>query len=196
MEISHQLRGRVSERMIHDCLDEKYKQKHRVENARKQKKKLRDHENLAAPVPLNSNYTNQEKNEVLIDTTGRAISEPQSPRSKADPESSKTFDSDKEVSDSPIDEGRIVGECSLCKKYELQIQELMNERKPPDQVDFEFFMPLEELRHCMEPIYRETAGRGNAWFHGILDIRTGRVTEVSTGRAVSNISEENGEGAS
>jgi len=61
-------------------------------------------------------------------------------------------------------------------------------------VVFEFFMPLEELRRYLEPIYRETAGRGNAWFHGILDVRTGRVTDVSTGRAVNNISQENGEG--
>jgi hypothetical protein len=95
---------------------------------------------------------------LLIDTTGRAISEPQSPRSKADPESSTTFDSEKEVSDPQIHEGRVVGECSQCKKYERQILELMNERKPPDHVDFEFFMPLEELRRCMEPQVAGTLG--------------------------------------
>lgn len=59
-------------------------------------------------------------------------------------------------------------------------------------VVFEFFMQLEDLRRYLEPIYRETAGRGNAWFHGTFDVRTGRVTDVSTGRAVSF--EENGEG--
>ena len=37
MEIVNQLRGQVSERFIHECLDEKYKQKVRVDNARKQK---------------------------------------------------------------------------------------------------------------------------------------------------------------
>jgi len=36
-EIVHQLRGKVSERLIRSCLDEKYKETHRVENARKQK---------------------------------------------------------------------------------------------------------------------------------------------------------------
>jgi hypothetical protein len=50
-EIVHQLRGKVSERLIHDCLDEKYKQKHRVENARKQKRKHQSTEDLAALVP-------------------------------------------------------------------------------------------------------------------------------------------------
>jgi hypothetical protein len=34
-EIVHQLRGRVSERRIYECLDHKYKKKYRVENARK-----------------------------------------------------------------------------------------------------------------------------------------------------------------
>ncbi|MFY9872841.1 MAG: hypothetical protein WAK17_24285 [Candidatus Nitrosopolaris sp.] len=33
------MRGKVSERLIHDCLDEKYKEKYRVENARKRKRK-------------------------------------------------------------------------------------------------------------------------------------------------------------
>lgn len=36
-EIIHQLRGKVSERFIHECLDEKYKRKHRVDNGKKQK---------------------------------------------------------------------------------------------------------------------------------------------------------------
>ncbi len=65
--------------------------------------------------------------------------------------------------------------CSTSNESELQATAF---------VVFEFFMPLEEVRRYMEPIFRETAGRGNAWFHGKLDIRTGRVTEVSTGRAV------------
>ena len=34
IEIVNQLRGRVSERFIHECLDDKYKQKYRAENAK------------------------------------------------------------------------------------------------------------------------------------------------------------------
>ncbi|MGA7043859.1 MAG: hypothetical protein WBY71_09345, partial [Nitrososphaeraceae archaeon] len=37
IEIVTQLHGKVSERFIHECLDEKYKQQHRIENAKKQK---------------------------------------------------------------------------------------------------------------------------------------------------------------
>ena len=58
MKITNQLLGRVSERFIRECLDEKYKQKPRVENARKQKKhnyledKEDDLDKLAAVTPL------------------------------------------------------------------------------------------------------------------------------------------------
>src|SRR5215472_5692083 len=62
-EIVHQLHGKVSEKLIRRCLDEKYKETHRVKNARKQK----PHENtkdLAATVPLE-----QEKSKQQIATT-------------------------------------------------------------------------------------------------------------------------------
>jgi len=39
IEIVNQLRGRVSERFVHICLDNKYKQKYRAENAKKRKSK-------------------------------------------------------------------------------------------------------------------------------------------------------------
>jgi hypothetical protein len=65
------LRGRVSERFIHNCLDEKYKQKSQVENARKQKKKNQegvDVENLAVIAPPNQEA---EKEAITIDVDGR-----------------------------------------------------------------------------------------------------------------------------
>ncbi len=63
MEIVNQLRGQVSERFVRECLDEKYKQKLRVDNARKQKKQycLKDKdefEKLAAVTPLNQESVN------------------------------------------------------------------------------------------------------------------------------------------
>jgi hypothetical protein len=56
----------VSESFIHQCLDDKYKQKHRVENAKKQKKKEgqeedNSEENLA-PLPyITSRKSNNTK---------------------------------------------------------------------------------------------------------------------------------------
>ena len=48
IEISNQLHDKVSKRTIRECLDEKYKQHHRVENARKQKEEdLKEHHKLS-----------------------------------------------------------------------------------------------------------------------------------------------------
>jgi hypothetical protein len=60
IEIVTQLKGptpeKVSERFIRECLDEKYKQKHKVENAKKKKKqKQEENNNLAAETPLDNN---------------------------------------------------------------------------------------------------------------------------------------------
>jgi hypothetical protein len=78
IEIINQLRGQVSERFIRECLDEKYKQKVRVENARKQKYQTRQEEEdkasgkLAAVTPLNQEVEEDENKKVIIlDTDGR-----------------------------------------------------------------------------------------------------------------------------
>jgi hypothetical protein len=78
IEIINQLRGQVSERFIRECLDEKYKQKVRVENARKQKYQIRQEEEdkaggkLAAVTPLNQEVEEDEnKKVIIIDTDGR-----------------------------------------------------------------------------------------------------------------------------
>jgi hypothetical protein len=82
IEIVHQLRGKVSERLVQECLDEKYKQKRRMENARKQEGKNQgEDKNLAALVPLNCSTVNQENNKVLIDTSGGLMREPDLPTS-------------------------------------------------------------------------------------------------------------------
>lgn len=49
LELVKQLSGVVSERYIRNCLDEKYKQRHRIDNGKKQKSKSK----LAAQQPLN-----------------------------------------------------------------------------------------------------------------------------------------------
>jgi hypothetical protein len=64
-EIIHQLDGRVSERFIRKCLEDKYKQQVRAMNAKKQKtpsKAEKGYENLAALMPLKQleeEYTNK-----------------------------------------------------------------------------------------------------------------------------------------
>ncbi len=76
MEIVTQLRGQVSERFVRQCLDEKYKQKSRIENARRQKKQNyleneKDIDKLAAVTPLNQEYENDKI--ILVEANGQAI---------------------------------------------------------------------------------------------------------------------------
>jgi hypothetical protein len=73
IEIVNQLRGRVSERFIHECLDDKYKQKYRAENAKKRRNKEEEkgnqEKNLAA-LPLLNRETKR-KIMIIIDKQGR-----------------------------------------------------------------------------------------------------------------------------
>jgi hypothetical protein len=76
IEIVNQLRGRVSERLVHLSLDEKYKKKYRIENAlrKKEKKEKEKKESLAALLLLNEE-SKEEKNiaVVTVDTTGNQL---------------------------------------------------------------------------------------------------------------------------
>ena len=68
-EIINQLHGRVSERFIRKCLEDKYKQQFRAENAKKQKKTLQAEEsnqNLAATMPLKQQEEYANKTEQII----------------------------------------------------------------------------------------------------------------------------------
>jgi hypothetical protein len=70
--IVNQLRGRVSERFVHLCLDNKYKQKYRAENAKKRKSKEQEkgnEENLAALLLLNHET---KRRVIVIDSEGRS----------------------------------------------------------------------------------------------------------------------------
>jgi hypothetical protein len=73
IEIVNQLRGRVSERFIHECLDDKYKQKYRAENAKKRRNKEEEkgnqEKNLAAVALLNRET--KRKIMIIIDKQGR-----------------------------------------------------------------------------------------------------------------------------
>ncbi len=87
MEIVNQLRGQVHERFVRECLDEKYKQKPRMENARKQKKQKQvenkeDVDKLAAVTPLNQAPKNDKiilvahGNQELVQSEGEGNDKP------------------------------------------------------------------------------------------------------------------------
>lgn len=112
-EIVHQLRGKISETLIRS-LDEKYKEKHRVGNARKQKKKHESTDDLAASVPLNNGDIDvQENKKIIIDTSGNEISGPQP--------SVIDYDSTTEITAS---NPRDVANCEQCEIKDTRIREL------------------------------------------------------------------------
>ena len=55
-----------------------------------------------------------------------------------------------------------------------------------DIVDFEFSLPVEDVRRYTASIYDQNKGIGHVCFHGSLDIRTGKVTYAATGSAITD----------
>ena len=54
-----------------------------------------------------------------------------------------------------------------------------------DIVDFEFSLPVEDVRRYTASIYDQNKGIGHVCFYGSLDIRTGKVTYAATGSAIT-----------
>ena len=52
----------------------------------------------------------------------------------------------------------------------------------PSTVEFEFSLPFEEVRSYMEHVYQLNKGFGKVCFHGLLNVRTGKVISASPGR--------------
>jgi len=95
------------------------------------------------------------------------------------------------VSQQPIQPRTLLSECPQCTKYAIQIQELMDDAKTKgvvasDELEFEFSMHFEDVRRYMVPIFEIYKGFGEVWFHGMLDIRTRKVTSVSTVRWIDS----------
>jgi hypothetical protein len=103
IEIVNQLRGKISERFIRECLDEKYKQKIRAENAKKQKQQEKEYkisDKLAAVTPLNQAEKEQEVKEegqenkevIIVDTDGKTFAEKKEIESFIDKDNLNTKD--------------------------------------------------------------------------------------------------------
>jgi hypothetical protein len=139
IEITNQLRGQVSDSFIRQSLDEKYKQKSRVENARKQEKQQTSTVNsdLAAVTTLNP--TTKDK-KILIDTYGRAIfEEDQNNKDEDEDDNGFTSIESSTISENVFpeirsqkhqgglakeDEHRDLVKCSSCMELKLENEEL------------------------------------------------------------------------
>jgi hypothetical protein len=174
IEIVNRLRGRSSPRFIRQCLDEKYKQKSRVENARKQKKEEEEgrkkkqqeqicKESLAAVSPLN-----QEAREIAVDVHGReetVIVSPGEPVINPTGTGGSSGDDD--------DDSAVVSSTYLKNDERSDNQLQKNENNPSP---FRFPLPLGVVWDIIFPLIMREEGREFLiWFIGMLDKHTGKV---------------------
>jgi len=171
-EIIHQMHGRVSQRLIHDCLDEKYKKKHRVENARKQKKN--QEQDLAAldkAVPLNS--------EIVINTSGKQTVEPaaETPHpdrsAKTDAEASQSGFDDEEEDRTTNTESK--EESTRMPPAMKQNEDLMDTKKKV--LVSHITMPFEHLRRDLYAVSQRTNEMGNVCSKLSIELAT-RVAKI------------------
>ncbi len=207
MEIVNQLRGHVSEGFVRECLDEKYKQKHRVENARKQKKKqgyLEDKDaidKLAAVTPLNPESANHKV--IMVGADGHTVvqrvgenddkqfpngdddcaegnSEPTSPTLSNKNEQKQQGDKKKDHLGS--------SECPGCIDLYSRILDLewalkQNQFISADKMilDFEFCIPYKDINRYIESL-QQYGDSADVWFSGKIDTSTGKVVSSGYGR--------------
>ncbi len=191
MEIINQLRGQVRERTIRACLDEKYKQKTRMENARKQKRQTEEtdlEDNLAALMPLNQDEEEEEEEKkelVIVDVDGRTMLQKDNEEKQND-----------EVEDD--EQFTITMEPSTTKHgslTEVQPHPPQEHDKEPnncaynndvgtsnDILHFEFSVPYKDTQRYMQELFQKTGTNGRVWVSGKINTKTGMVITSTLGR--------------
>jgi hypothetical protein len=206
LEIVTQLRGKVSGRFIREILEDKYKQKYRANNAKKQQK-IGEQANLAALTPLNHEDVRNKEIAVIQDTHGRSTEE-----TKLTPEPSQS------ISDVFNDNNWNSAECPSCKQLLFENRELREALEKAsklttadnmhaataaldrihehdvecDILDFEFCLSKKRILDGWEEPYVELSdGDLDVWFSGEIDRRDGRVISADIGRKISKHGAEN-----
>ncbi len=211
MEITKRLSGRVSDRFVRECLDERYKDKVHLDIAKMQKNhSLKDKviDKLAVLPPLGQvieeGEREKEKEDIIIDTDDRVSIEEKDEHSTIDfsaipqvsyrqehqlkektDHSLEECPSDKE----PVDENR---EDALEKSSQVTIANKMVTSEEPanthdDEMDksillFEFPIYYKKLQNQMALLFRKSGSDGKVWFNGKIDIKTGNVISKNFGR--------------
>ena len=178
------LYGKVSERLIRHCLDEKYKETHRVENARKQK----PHENtknLAAIVPLKQEKPKQQigsmqtgKTVIMNDTSSdtEACPIPSNDVNELHDQSKRngigTNDNDEERTADAHTKEEMVITHSLTSEIEpvnKQSGDLIDRKE-----NFVSHIPMsfDNLRKDMDILSQQTKRAGNIFFKVSVELRT------------------------
>ncbi|HYF98870.1 MAG TPA: hypothetical protein VD815_02135 [Candidatus Saccharimonadales bacterium] len=191
IEITNQLRGQVAESFVRQCLDEKYKQKPRVENARKQKKQERSigKDNLAS-LPSLTPVTKDKK--ILVDANGRVSFEEDGEGDEdqidEDNKSSTLIESSTTVwEERPLNneqKGEDLKQSSQSVMDDMLILDSTAERELDvsssiDLFPFVFSMHYGDLREQMRTIFPNTCSYTEIWFSGKIDKNTGEVLSAS-----------------
>jgi len=183
-EIVHQLHGKVSERLIRRCLDEKYKETHRVKNARKQKPD-ENTKDLAATVPLEQEKSKQQiasiqdgKTVIMNDRSSdiEASPIPSNGVNELHDQSKRngtgTNDNDEgRTTDADTKEESLTGEI---EPVNMQSRELMDRK-----ANFVSHVPMsfDNLRKDMDILSQQTKRAGNIFFKVSVNLRT-HTTEI------------------
>ena len=187
-EIVHQLHDKgVSPRTIRNCLDAKYKEKHRAENARKQKRK-ESTEDLAASVPLEQEKpkqqiaVTQDGNSVIMnDTSTNTEASPISSDGANEPHRQNAIGTnanneerttDTDTKEEPVVTHSLNDEITSTIK---QTEDLTDTKK--GVLVSHISMPFENLRRDMSAVFQSTKGIGNVFFKVCIDLGT-RVVEI------------------
>ena len=162
-EIVHQLHGNgVSERLIRKCLDEKYKEKHRAANTRKQRTKHT--EDLAASVPLEQEKPQQQ---IAVTQDGKSVI-------------INETSSNGERSQEPEEALRKATTLPTADTFLSTGNAISNET--PEILNLEFSLPIQYVQQYMAEEYQR--GKSEVWFCVKINVKTKDVT-AKTGR-ISN----------
>jgi hypothetical protein len=189
IEITNQLRGQVSDSFVRQCLDDKYKQSHRVENAKKQNKKQNPFgeykenvEDLASLPTLNQE--GQTDKIIMVEVNGQPVDH-------------KDWDDTSVLNDAdPFGENKVIEKES---SQNVQLKESIRKPSPLTASDntknihgyknkseiavinFEFFKTYREVSNYAKPFFYK-GNNSEIWFHGKIDITTGKVISSDFGR--------------
>jgi len=164
-EIVEELRERVSKSVIYAALDERYKTRYRVQNARKRKK---EKENKTASLAPTS-----ELKQVIIDTSGHTTQQPVS-----EPDSSDHYDNNKPQRQIPVTQGSRSVNTNEPEKVESDTSASQTSKQnEATRYVSHISMPFERLRRDMYAVSQRTNGIGNIFWKLSIDLAT-RVAKI------------------
>jgi predicted secreted protein len=183
-------------------LDGKYKQKHRIANARKQKRQLESqvNDNLAQVTTLNQDEEEEKKEIIMVDVDGRTFAqkdkgEQDTTTKDLDTTTDRTFVQSSYQSQSQREREQelkktIESSSQLDVADKIVIAEGISSTHKYDNEDnilsFEFPINYKDLQNYMTRSYSNAEDNIKVWFNGRVNLKTGEVISSNLGRRSSS----------